>query len=349
MKKRFIFYLINFIVIAVSIYFIVVNLSKPKLKNKTITKTVIGDVVVKDKLIISAVGDCTLGTDPNFAYNRSFTNIMDKLGHDYSLVLKGVRSVLGTDDLTIANLESTFTESTIRANKKYTFKAPKSYAQILPLGSVEVVNVANNHIYDYLEVGYNDTLKALDEVKIPYFGEDKYHIYDVKGLKVGLIGYYVIDNPNIYKDLDKGMKYLKDQGVDLIFVTFHWGIELMLHPLDSQRELAHYAIDNGADLIIGHHPHIIQGIEKYKDKHIVYSLANFSFGGNQNPKDKDSFIFQQEFDLENGKIVDSNVKIIPVSISSQQHVNDYQPQILTGEDKERALEKVLSRSYNFDY
>lgn len=319
---------------------------KPKQVKEKIN-TVIDEVNIYDTMSVTLVGDCTIGTDPAFGYDRSFTSVFDALDKDYGYFFRGVKDVVYYDDLTIANLETTFTETTKRAVKRFNFKGSKEYANILTQGSVEAVNIANNHIYDFLEVGYKDTVDTLEEIKMDYYGEGKYLIKEVKGIKIGLIGYYVIDNPNIYEDVEKGLKYLKEQNVDLIFVTYHWGIERAYKQNQEQVDLAHWTVDNGADLIIGHHPHVTQGIEKYKDKYIVYSLANFVFGGNKNPDDKDSFIFQINFDLHNGKVIGDKVSVIPVTVSSKKNVNDYQPQILSGTEKERVLNKILKSSVNF--
>lgn len=350
MKER-ILISINLVVLLVFLGFsyVAFTIATKKDAPKVIQQTIIESVTVNDTLTISAVGDCTLGSDPRYLVHDSFIKLTERNNHDYGMYFRGVQSVFAKDDLTIANLENTFTDATERANKTFTFKAPPSYGQILSLGSVEVVNLANNHTYDFLEQGYKDTLKTLDDLGISYFGEDIIKIMEVKGVKIGIIGYYSLYNKNIKEDLDKGLTALKKSNVDLILVTFHWGIETHYRPQESQRELAKYAIDNGADLIIGHHPHRVQGLETYKGKHIVYSLGNFSFGGHVNPKDKDSFIVQMVYKLKNSKIEDAQIKIIPVSISSKKNVNDFQPQILEGKEKDRVLKKILDLSYNFEY
>ena len=130
----------------------------------------------------------------------------------------------------------------------------------------------------------------------------------------------------------------------------HWGIEKDYNQTSAQIKLGHYMIDNGVDLILGTHPHVIQGIEKYNDRYIVYSLANFSFGGNPNPSDKDTFIFQQTFKFKDGNLIlDDNIKIIPSSISSTKRNNNYQPTPLDGHDAERVISKINSKSINFKY
>ena len=131
----------------------------------------------------------------------------------------------------------------------------------------------------------------------------------------------------------------------MVIVSFHWGTEKATYPDEIQKTLAHIAVDNGADIVVGHHPHVLQGIEEYNGKNIVYSLGNFCFGGNRNPLDKDTMIFQQTFTFENGELVQDNVKnIIPCSLSSVKEYNDYQPTILEGSESERVLQKIQELS-----
>ncbi|MGG0288884.1 CapA family protein, partial [Peribacillus butanolivorans] len=109
--------------------------------------------------------------------------------------------------------------------------------------------------------------------------------------------------------------------------------------------LARYTVDNGADLILGHHPHVVQGIEEYNGKFIVYSLGNFMFGGNKNPSDKDTFVFQQTFHLKNGQLSNKKeIKVIPFRISSVTSRNNYQPTPLEGSEAERVKNKIVHLS-----
>ena len=163
---------------------------------------------------------------------------------------------------------------------------------------------------------------------------------------MGFIGYYANYNPDIYDEVAAGLKTLKEKEVDLIIVSYHWGVEKTYEQNTAQKDLGRWTIDNGANLVIGHGPHVIQGIEKYNDKYIVYSLANFVFGGNKNPKDKDTFVFQQTFNFENGDLVNESINVVPTSVSSQKNINDYQPTILDGEERVRVLNKILKYSEN---
>lgn len=304
-----------------------------KRKNKTVSFT------------ISAVGDCTFGTDENFAYEGSMPAKYDEVG-DFNYFFENVKSVFEEDDLTIVNFEGTLTDSTIREDKQFAFKADKSYAEILTDGFVEAANLANNHSKDYGEQSYNDTMDALDEAGITNFGYDRVAIKKVKGIKVGLVGTYVLaDGLGVKDSMEKNIQDLKDEGAQVIIASFHWGEEKAEYPNDVQVELAHAAIDAGADLVLGHHPHVLQGIEKYKGKNIVYSLGNFCFGGNMYPSDMDTMIFQQTFTLKGGKLQEDNVtNIIPCSISSVEDYNNYQPTPAAGEKETEILNKITQRS-----
>ena len=304
-----------------------------KRKNKTVSFT------------ISAVGDCTFGTDENFAYEGSMPAKYDEVG-DFNYFFENVKSVFEEDDLTIVNFEGTLTDSTIREDKQFAFKADKSYAEILTDGFVEAANLANNHSKDYGEQSYNDTMDALDEAGITNFGYDRVAIKKVKGIKVGLVGTYVLaDGLGVKDSMEKNIQDLKDEGAQVIIASFHWGEEKAEYPNDVQVKLAHAAIDAGADLVLGHHPHVLQGIEQYKGKNIVYSLGNFCFGGNMYPSDMDTMIFQQTFTLKGGKLQEDNVtNIIPCSISSVEDYNNYQPTPAAGEKETEILNKITQRS-----
>ena len=123
----------------------------------------------------------------------------------------------------------------------------------------------------------------------------------------------------------------------------------MYVPTDIQKQFARLAIDNGADLVLGHHPHVLQPIERYNGKYIVYSLGNFFFGGNKNPVDNDSMIFIQTFCFENGSLLpEENVFIVPCSVSSEPYRNNYQPMPLTGENFERVKKKIINISAGYE-
>ncbi|KKB33040.1 poly-gamma-glutamate biosynthesis [Bacillus thermotolerans] len=299
---------------------------------------------VETQITISAAGDFTLGTDETFQYADSFVDEAEKNGLSY--FVEELDGVFKEDDFTTVNLETTLTDATEKAVKKFRFKGDPSYAQILELGGIEAVNLANNHIYDYLQEGYDDTIDTLKQADIGYFGYDNKYIAEVKGIKIGSLGYEGWDDTEaIRSQVSADIQELKEQGAEIVLVHYHWGVERSYVPEESQRTLAQYTIDSGADLILGHHPHVVQGIEEYNGKFIVYSLGNFMFGGNRNPSDKDTFVFQQTFHLTDGKLTDKKeINVVPFSISSVSHRNNYQPDKLEGAEAERVKNKIIDAS-----
>lgn len=297
-------------------------------------------------LTLSVVGDCTLGTDETFDYDTSLNAYYENYGADY--FLQNVKDIFSTDDLTIANFEGTLTDSDEREDKTFAFKAPASYASILTGGSVEAVNTANNHSHDYGDQSFDDTLAALDDAGIVHFGYDETAVMDVKGIKVGLVGIYELyDHLEREQQLKDNIAKVKADGAQLIVVIFHWGNETETVPDSSQTTLGRIAIDEGADLVCGHHPHVLQGIETYKGKNIVYSLGNFCFGGNSSPSDMDTMIYQQTFTIDADGVKKGNVtNIIPCSISSAAYdgYNNYQPTPAEGDEATRILGKINERS-----
>lgn len=297
-------------------------------------------------LTLSVVGDCTLGTDETFDYDTSLNAYYENYGADY--FLQNVKDIFSTDDLTIANFEGTLTDSDEREDKTFAFKAPASYASILTGGSVEAVNTANNHSHDYGEQSFDDTLAALDDAGIVHFGYDETAVMDVKGIKVGLVGIYELyDHLEREQQLKDNIAKVKADGAQLIVVIFHWGNETETVPDSNQTTLGRIAIDEGADLVCGHHPHVLQGIETYKGRNIVYSLGNFCFGGNSSPSDMDTMIYQQTFTIDADGVKKDNVtNIIPCSISSAAYdgYNNYQPTPTEGDEATRILGKINERS-----
>lgn len=312
------------------------------------TSSEVADAVVMDpvSLTLSVVGDCTLGTDETFDYDTSLNAYYENYGSAY--FLQNVKSIFSQDDLTIANFEGTLTESDAREDKTFAFKGPASFTSILTDGYVEAVNTANNHSHDYGDQSYEDTMTALDAAGIVHFGYDKTAVMDVKGIKVGMVGIYELkDHLEREQQLKDNIAKVKADGAQLIVVIFHWGNETETVPDSNQTTLGRLAIDEGADLVCGHHPHVLQGIETYKGKNIIYSLGNFCFGGNSSPSDMDTMIYQQTFTITSEGVQADNVtNVIPCSISSAAYegYNNYQPTPAEGDEAARILAKINERS-----
>lgn len=352
MKAKYIYLFVIILSLSIGTFLAYSNkyyLDKPLIfnrkNNKKSTKIEPLDIITTIK--ISAAGDCTIGYDTNFGYGNRFDKVFKDNNSDYGYFFRKVNGIFKEDDITYVNLEGTFTNETVKVEKKFNFKSTPDFVNVLKEGNVDIVGVANNHSYDYGNKGFDETIDTLNKNNIEYFGYDKYLIKEVKGIKIGFFGLIDIVGRK-YSDIDKAIKYLKDQNCDLIIAAIHWGDEGYSNQNSAQTKEAHYMIDNGVDLIIGTHPHVIQGIEKYKDKYIIYSLANFVFGGNPNPKDKDTFIFQQTFTFINHQLLlDDNINVIPAMVSGVKNKNNYQPTIANGSDKERIINKINAHSVNF--
>lgn len=305
------------------------------------------------EITLSSAGDCTLGMDDKTDFSLSLPGTLKKYNYDYSYFFKNVLDIFKNDDITTVNLETTFTNSTAKRDKgsgtQYNFKGSPDFAKILTSGSIEAVNISNNHIYDFGDKGFEDTLTALKSENINYFGENNKYIKEVKGIKLGFLGYGGwSDSDSFLEKVKSDIQDLKNQNC-IVIINFHWGIENEYTPNDVQKHIAHFAIDNGADLIIGHHPHVIESVEKYNNKIICYSMGNFCFGGNTNPTDKDTFILQTKFKIHDNKLSSYGIKIIPCSISSVDYINDYCPTPVSDNKKTDILNKLNKLSINLDF
>lgn len=296
---------------------------------------------------VTAAGDCTLATDVNASKEGSFAAYASQLGGDYSYFLKNVAPVFAEDDLTIVNFEGTLSNQGTRQDKQFAFRGKPEYVQVLTTSSVEAANLANNHSADYGDVSLTDTIKYLNEAGISNFIGTNTAMREVNGISVGLVGINALNEEEAGK-LEKAIGSVKSLGAQLVIVSMHWGEEKATAPNEQQIELAHKAVDLGADLVIGTHPHVLQGIEKYNGRYIAYSLGNFCFGGNNNPSDKDTVIYRQVFTFVDGILQeDENMTLIPATISGHDNYNDYQPAIATGDRKTEIQNRLTDYSAQF--
>ena len=301
------------------------------------------------QIVISAAGDVTLGNYIGQGYANSFDYTYEQ-GVGDAYFFENVADIFATDDLTLVNLEGPLTNSEEpKEGQTFTISGDPKYVNILSEGNVEAVCMANNHRMDYLEKGTEDTVTALTEAGIVYAYDDVVGIYEVDGIQVGMISVNEVNEGWLVEaKIQNGIEKLKEAGADLILVSCHWGVEKENYPEEYQMKLGRKCVTWGADLVIGHHPHVLQGIEEYKGKYIIYSLGNFCFGANRNPTDKDCMIFQQTFTFENGELQkDNNIKVIPCSISSTTKRNDYKPTPATGKDAKRIIGRINEYSADF--
>lgn len=300
-------------------------------------------------ITISAAGDTTLGNYFEQGYSYSFDEMYDKQ-ENKSYFFQNVYDIFSQDDMTIVNLEGMLTTSeNLQPGRTYNIKGAPEYVEVLTLGSVEAVSMENNHRMDYGEEATEDTVAALEGAGISYAYADTVGIYETKGIRIGFVSVNEASHGTaVEKTLENGIARLKENGVDLILACCHWGTERENYPEEYQRSLGQKCIDWGADLVLGHHPHVLQGIEEYQGKYIVHSLANFCFGANRNPADKDTMIFQQTFTFVEGeKQEDTEIRVIPCSVSSVTTRNDYCPTPAEGEEAKRIIGRINEYSKDF--
>lgn len=288
------------------------------------------------RVTISAAGDCTLGGDYNSSAHERFDEYAAVNGYDY--FLENVKGIFEEDDITFVNLEGPLTTSEQkRENRTYNFKGAPDYVNILTGSSVELAGLANNHALDFGTAGLYETADILENSGVGYCGYGEIWRKRINGVDVSCLSVtewdYTID------ELEEMVANERD-WCDVLVVMIHWGEERVYDPTYNQEKYGHAIIDAGADLVLGSHPHVVGAVEQYNGKYIVYSLGNFCFGGNKNPGDKDSMIFQQTFELTENGLVDAGISIIPCSISSVTDSNDYRPTPLADTEAARVLRKI---------
>ena len=284
---------------------------------------------------LSFVGDCTIGSSQ---YNNSYEDVV---GDDLEWPFAATKQYFENDYLSIANNEGTFTTSPYSDMGTFTFKSDPKYAGVFSAGGIDLVTLGNNHAGDYLEQGRKDTKAALEAENIYYADEDGWVVYQMDDGPA--IGVYSKLWPTADK-VKKGIEALKDAGAEFIIAALHWGNEGSYRANADQVAVGHAAIDAGANIVYGCHPHVLQKTEEYGGGWIFYSLGNWSFGGNTNPRDRDTAIIQVTLKREfAGTLSIDDVTFIPCKLSGKDASNDYQPQPYEegSEEYERAMSKLL--------
>jgi len=308
-------------------------------------------------LTLTAVGDVTIGRNVQHSGTSIFEKELKKQDNDVNFIFKNVKDIFESDDVTIVNFEGVLADDYSIPSKKrensYLFLAPTEYGAVLPDNGVEMATIENNHIGDFGQDGIDSTTKVLDENGIAWANMEHMATYEAQGLKIGLLAYQTLNQPFTSEEL----KYIVADDIeearktcDLVCVYFHWGNELDYSPRDNQVMLGRAAIDAGADLVLGAHSHRINPIECYKDRYIVYSLANCSFAGNNKPSDMYTFIFQAQFKMKDGELLSNAFRIIPCRISSRKDYNDFTITPLTEVTNiDTVINTMLSAGKKLDY
>ncbi|MBQ8556233.1 MAG: CapA family protein [Clostridia bacterium] len=298
-----------------------------------------------ESITLSFLGDCSIGDSIQYRdYAVCYHATIREKGAAWPFSL--VKDVLAADDLTIANLEVVLTNYTrVRQDKTHNLIGDPSHTAVILESGIDVVNTANNHAWDFRADGYHDALSHLDAAGIPHFGtlypgtddgSDICPVIDVNGVKVGFVGF---SYPQEYdkKRITNRIAQLREQGAQIVVCSLHWGTEEKTQPTAGQEAFARYCIDAGADVLYGHHAHVLQSVQFYKGKPIFYSTGNFTFGTMSNV-DPDTGIFQLTYDIVDGAPVLARFSVVPCRT---QGTGDYRPYILTDEAEIKAMRQKL--------
>ena len=300
------------------------------------------------KLLFSFLGDCTLGCNEiDHGKKKSLDYFIGEFGFAYPF--ERVRAILEKDDLTVANLECVLADADDgldkRTKKAYNFRAYESYVNILAEGSVEAVTVGNNHIGDYGQPGYDATARVLFESPLDWFGSteygSRYMIYENDGIRVGLVGSNVSYYWQNVEEMQAVFDLLREENCQVIIAVIHAGVEYDKRHDDNQTKMAKRFIGWGADIVIGHHPHVLQGYEVIDGAPVYYSLGNFVFAGNFLLKTRYTVIMQLALSFsEGGRFLGSRANFIPCRLSEHYENNYFQPYPVTGEEAVRAIKQM---------
>lgn len=296
-------------------------------------------------VVLSLAGDCTLGSEEKTRKkDESFDSYVAEKGYDWPF--SGLYDLFSTDDMTFINLECVLKDDSkgLQKDRLYNFRGPTKFTEVLIQGSIEKVNIANNHYIDYGNSGKESTTKALTDAGIPYSGFGEVYIAEINGHKIGFCGI----RETVYKQKKDQMQTdiatLKELGAEIIVYSCHFGKEYSRTHNELQEKMAYEAIDAGADLVVGNHPHVVQGIEYYNDGVILYSLGNFVFGGNLNLTEFDACVVQAEMLWQGDTYLGIQLNLIPVLTTGAKPANDFRPVIAEGEDKANILKKMQNDS-----
>jgi len=290
---------------------------------------------------LTFVGDCTLGCNAKMVNVETAFPLT--VGDDYDYPMANVKEYFLSDDFSFANLEGTLGDKGMARNKKYVFTGKAEYTNIFTRNGVEGVTLANNHSFDYGQEGYDETKAILETAGIPYAEHmGTVTVTTESGLTIGLFAVDFTRGAPKEEEVETAIRDLKDSGVEIVVCAFHWGMENTFQPIPLQKDYGKLAIDAGASIVWGHHPHVLQPMETYNGGLIMYSLGNFVFGGNSAPKDYDTAIVQQEVIRDvDGTVTLGQMTVIPCCVSSAPRPNNYQP--TPYEEGSKAYNRVLSK------
>lgn len=312
--------------------------------------TLAASAAAETTLHITFAGDCTLGSEEskkNMA--NSFVSTIEREGYDWPFA--NVQQLFQNDDLTVVNLEGVLSDSNAQENKKktYRFRGPTDFVNILTRSGIEAVNLANNHTMDFGKQGYSATQKTLTEAGVGYFGGRSYYIFEKNGIKIAFFGLgSSAFNGNKAWAKEEIARLKTEEGVNAVVFTFHAGQEYGKHHNANQEKYAQYVIDAGADLVIMHHPHVVQGIGIYQNRSICYSIGNFAFGGNSSVRAMETVVIDAALTFDDdGSYLGQQLTLYPANISGTDPQNNFQPVLVSG-DKAQEVMRLIQLDTDYE-
>ncbi len=306
--------------------------------NRTLTVRVL-DYENPVTVTVSAIGDVMLGGDPRKDSFTRFDNLWNNYGSSYffAKIKSELRGVV------FANLEIPLIDTSykMQGSRSYIFRGKTAYAKALVDGNrpiIDAVDLDNNHIMDYGSRGYSSTRSAVSGWNVGSFGLGKVFYKTANGVKIGFVGFRP---ENISTAQVKSTVRAVQSRCDVVIASFHWGLEHRYSPTGQQIAYGRAAVDGGADLVVGHHSHLVSGIELYKGKHIVYGLGTI-VSAVERPDDVDTFIYQHTFSVTGTSVSNNGFEIVPVlmTVNGKNSYNDAQPVFATGDDRTRIRNKI---------
>ncbi len=294
---------------------------------------------------LTFAGDCTLGGSEDWMRLRSgtFMTTMEKESDEYPFLL--AQDIFSKDDYTMVNLEGVLSDSKRgqKSGLKWNFRGNTKYVGILTAGSIEAVSLGNNHSRDYGEYGLNQTKLTLDGAGIDYCIDRDICYFEKDGIRIAFMSFWRGDFPKHKQWLQETIEELKGSGkCQAVVVIYHGGTEYQQKHSKAQEDAMRFAINSGADLCIGHHPHVVQGVEVYKGRNILYSLGNFCFGGNRKPRSAESLTYVAGIELGfvDGEYSHQQLTIHPYKMSGTPGNNNYQPCPATGKEAVELISRI---------
>jgi len=348
---------------------IIVNQGESKKKIKKVIPSEVNLEELKSKspenwnLDRKSLDEIIVITDEDYNYENKSADLiaggdvmlgwfMDDLLNSGKSPFSNLEEILENHDISFCNLEAPFTTQGRKLEKKFNFRINPERVRYLKDAGFDIVSLANNHSMDYGKEGLIDTIDTLNNSEILYSGAGinigdarKIKIIERKGIKFAFLGYSTAYSGEFCAGpKNPGIAYANNEWIkedinkarnlaDIVIVSYHGGTEKSYSPTERQKELARLAINSGANIVLGHHPHVLQGIEEYKKGLIAYSLGNFAFGAYRGSEIREGVLLQ----IKVNKFGIQDYSLIPIDISPKAR---YQPKLLEGKEKQAVLDRI---------